>query len=243
MKKRYWVTALIFFALGLIFYFFVYAYQFTGLMFCGLGVVSLILGAMDLLKRKIFGTIFKIALTTGLIAVIITGICIGSHTSGAEEPRADYVIVLGAGVNGTEPSVSLRERMEAAVRYWEAYPDAILILSGAQGDREEITEAECMYTWLISHGIPKENLRKEEQATTTQENIRYSLDLIEKESGTRPQQVGIISSEYHLLRASVIADDMGVEALCYPAETGRFVYFCNMFMREIFAVWKTLLLG
>lgn len=243
MKKRYWVSALIFFALGLFFYFFVYAYQFTGLMFCGLGAGCLALGVLSTLKRKVFGKIFKIALAAGLIAMIITGICIGSYLGGAEDPEAEYVIVLGAGVNGTEPSVSLRERMETAVRYWEEYPNAILILSGAQGDREEITEAQCMYTWLTAHGVPSKNLRKEEQATTTQENIRYSLELVERETGSRPEQVGIISSEYHLLRASMIADGMGVEALCYPAETGRFVYFCNMFVREIFAVWKTLLWG
>lgn len=241
MKKKYWIPGLIFFALGLFVYFFVYAYQFTGLMLCGLGAVCLTFGVLNFLKRKIFKTIFKIVLALGLTAMIVTGVFIGSFADGADDPRAEYVIVLGAGVNGTQPSVSLRERLEAAVSYWEEYPDAILILSGGQGEHEEITEAQCMHTWLTAHGVPAENLRKEEQATTTQENIRYSLDLIEQESGLCPSQVGIISSEYHLLRASMIADDMAVEAVCYPAETGRFTYFCNMFVREIFAVWKTLL--
>ena len=54
---------------------------------------------------------------------------------------ADAVIVLGAGVNGTEPSLSLRTRLDAALDYLEAHPDIPVVLTGGTGYGEEISEA------------------------------------------------------------------------------------------------------
>ncbi len=237
MKKKYWLSALILFGLGLFFYFFVYAYQFTGLLLCALGVLRLVFGLLNLCKRKIFSMILSVCVVVGIVLMIATGIWIGVHAGGTEDSAADYVVVLGAGVNGTQPSASLRERLEAAQSYLEQHPEAVLILSGAQGNNEDITEAQCMYTWLTERGVPSERLRIEEQATTTQENIRYSLELIERETGRKPGTIGIISSEYHLLRASLIAEELDVESVCYPAETQNKFYFCNMYLREIFGIW------
>ncbi len=241
MKKRYWISALIFFGLGLFCYFFVYAYQFTGIMLCGLGVLRLIFGLLNMCKCKIFGIILTGCVVVGIVAMCATGVWIGANMGGADESRAEYAVVLGAGVNGTQPSASLRERLQAAQTYAQAYPDAILILSGAQGENEEISEAQCMYNWLTERGISPTRLRKEESATTTQENLSLSLELIEQETGHKPTQLAVISSEYHLLRASLIADELGVETLSYPAETENKLFLCNMFVREIFAVWETIL--
>lgn len=63
------------------------------------------------------------------------------------------VIVLGAGVNGTEPSLSLRTRLDAALDYLERWPEIPVVLTGGQGYGEEITEAACMYAYLTEHGV------------------------------------------------------------------------------------------
>ena len=237
IRKRYWIIALAQFGAGLFFYFFVYAYQFTGILLCGLALVTLAFGALNLVKRTIFRTVFICALAAALVFAVITGIQIGTTVSGSEDPEAEFVIVLGAGVNGTQPSASLSERLHAAKAYAEEYPDAILILSGGQGNNEDITEAQCMYDWLVKHGVPADRLRMEDQATSTVENIEFSMELIEKEFGRKAKSVCVISSEYHLLRASKIAESIGVDVLLYPAETQNKFYFCNMFLREIFGIW------
>ena len=94
-----------------------------------------------------------------------------------------------------------------------------------------------MYDWLVKRGVPASRLRMEDKATSTEENIALSMALIEAEFGMRPETVCIISSEYHLLRASMIAEDVAVNALLYPAETQNKLFFCNMFLREIFGIW------
>lgn len=238
IRKRYWIIAGSALGLGLFFYFFVFAYQFTGLLLCGFAVLTMAFGALNLVKRTIYRTIFIAVLTIAAVLSVITGISIIRSSNGSPDPRADYVIVLGAGVNGTKPSASLRERIVAAKIYAETYPEAILILSGSQGPNESMSEAQCMYDNLVLAGVSPSRLYIEDQADDTEQNILFSLDLIEQEFGHRPETVCIISSEYHLLRAGMYGEAAGVTPLLYPARTENRLYFCNMFLREIAAVWE-----
>jgi len=241
IRKRYWIIAGAQFALGLFFYYLVYAYQFTGQLLMCLAVVTMAFGVLNLVKRAIFRTIFIVLLIAGAILAIITGTHIHKSSRGSPDPQADYAIVLGAGVNGTEPSASLRERIQAAKTYAETYPDAILILSGSQGPNEGISEAQCMYDKLTEAGISPSRLYIEDQADDTEQNIQFSLDLIQQEFRKAPDTVCIISSEYHLLRAGMHGEALGITPLLYPARTENRLYFCNMFLREIVAVWEFVL--
>ena len=153
-----------------------------------------------------------------LLASLTTGIWIGSMAKGNEEFKSNYVIVLGAGVNGNVPSRPLRERLEAAKAYLEEHPQAVAVLTGGQGSHENISEAQCMYNWLTEKGISPDRLRMEDKATSTEENLRFSLDLIEEETGNRPETATVISNEYHLARATLYAQNEGIEAEVYCAE-------------------------
>ena len=152
----------------------------------------------------------------------------------------DYLIVLGAGVNGTRPSLSLRDRIDGAYDYLQQHPNTVAILSGGKGDGENITEAECMFRCLTEAGIPEERLIKEERATSTEENLAYSLALMERTEDTR---IGILSSEYHLYRAGLMAQDQGFDPIVVPAETSWLTLRVNYYIREVFAVWYYMILG
>lgn len=247
MHRKYWLTAAILFAVGLAAHF--SPYRFSGSLLCAAALAVAVFGAVDGLKKRLPRAMrWTRRILLGCLAVLLlltaaTGVWVGIKAAGSADPAAEYVVVLGAGVNGTTPSQSLRERLDAALEYMTRYPDAILILSGGKGDRENISEAQCMYHWLTERGADPARLRVEEQASTTEENIAFSLALIEEEFGVHPQKLGVISAEYHLLRASLIADQAEVEAVCYPAHTANPIFFCNMFVREICGVWYTLVTG
>ena len=81
------------------------------------------------------------------------------------------MIVLGAGVNGTEPSLSLRTRLDAALDYLTANPDIPAVLTGGRGYGETITEAQCMYDYLTERGVEPERLILEDAASNTAENF------------------------------------------------------------------------
>ena len=71
------------------------------------------------------------------------------------KPRSDldYIIVLGAHVNGTKLTLALLERVRRALLYLEENPGTKAVLSGGRGDGEQISEAEAMYRYLTEHGI------------------------------------------------------------------------------------------
>lgn len=187
--------------------------------------------------------IFTVCLVIGLIVVGITEAIIIKASFGSPEEEVDYVVVLGAKVRPDGPSVSLQNRIDAAYDYLIRYPDTIAVVSGGQGDDEHMTEAQCMFDELVELGIDPDRLWMESEATSTWENLNFSLNLIEEKTGQRPEKLGVISSEYHLFRASQFAKACGVEFVGIPAHTSRPSQMVNHFMREVAGVWHYWILG
>lgn len=233
--------------LGTWLYVFVYGYSFAGVICWGIALLVAAVDGLLQLKprcpRAARGLLIALGILCGMgiLLAIATGgwIFANSHTDA--DPESQYAIVLGAGVNGTTPSRSLRERLDAAVAYLNQYPDAICIVSGGQGSGEDITEAQCMEDYLLSNGIDQRRIWQEPRATNTRENLEFSLQLIQETTGQRPKQVTVITSEYHLLRAKRYAEACGVTAKGYAARTEQRTYWLVAFLREIPGIWKQLL--
>ncbi len=151
------------------------------------------------------------------------------------DPQSDYLIVLGAGVNGSAPSLSMVNRLEAALDYLEAYPDAVAIVSGGQGAGEDVTEAAAMHDWLVAHGMPESRIVQEDQSTSTRENLENSFAIIRSRGGDPADGVAVVSSEYHLYRAKQMARALGAKPLGVAAETTLPTMRANYFIREAFA--------
>lgn len=126
---------------------------------------------------------------------------VASGVVSAAPEGLDYLIVLGARVNGREPSLSLQTRTEAAIEYLKENPETKVIASGGQGSDEEIAEADCIIRLMTEAGIEPERILREGQSTSTAENIRYSYALMQEPDAT----VGIVTNGYHMFRAKLIA--------------------------------------
>ena len=187
--------------------------------------------------------IFSVLLAIGLTVVGVTEAIIIHASFGDPKEQVEYMVVLGAKVNADGPSVSLWDRICGAYEYLEDHPEVTAIVSGGQGTDEPITEAECMYRELVSLGIDPKRIWIEDEATSTWENLNFTLDLIEAKTGNRPEKLGVLSSEYHLFRASLFAKRCGVAFVGIPARTSRASQMINHFMREVAGVWHYLLLG
>ncbi len=160
-----------------------------------------------------------------------------------KEPGRDYLIVLGAAVYGDQPSLTLIRRMEGARDYLLAYPDSVAIVSGGMGPGETVTEAQAMHDWLRAQGIPEERILMEPEATSTQENLSFSFDIIRSRGDEPDGNVAVVSSAYHLYRAKLMARNMGVDAAGVAAPWGYFFVMLNYFIREAFGVTRLWLLG
>lgn len=184
--------------------------------------------------------ILTLVIGTGCFCTVEGFIVSAARGSGED---CDYLLVLGAAVKGKVPGRALAERLQGALDYLNAHPETVCIVSGGQGLGEEITEAQCMRDWLVEHGLPAERVLMEDRATSTWENINFTLALLESRDGQRPQRLGILSSEYHLYRAGLMARDLGIEAVGIPAATHPWPNRIHYYLREFFGVVHYKLLG
>ena len=250
MKKKEWlVFAVLALVLAVIGYPFIsFGYGFSVMVLFGILALVFLFRLCWQNRRKskwIRGCLIILSVCTGLglLAALFTGFLIARAGFGDLKTECSYVVVLGAGVNGTAPSLSLRERLDAAYNYLSSHPDSICIVSGGQGGGEDISEAECMYRDLTARGISPDRVWKEDQATNTRENLPFSLALIQERTGKAPDHIGVVSSEYHLYRAVKFAQELGITASGIPARTTWLSLRVNYFLREIAAVWFYTLFG
>lgn len=150
-------------------------------------------------------------------------------TKPAREPSdADVAIVLGCAVKGGRPSATLACRLDKAYGLWARHPGMRLIVSGGISDPSEQSEAAVMATHLADAGIPIEQVFLEERALNTEENLAYSLALIERMDAM--SGIVLVTSDYHMWRARTIARSHGIEAIPCAAATplsSRLVQWCR----------------
>ena len=97
-------------------------------------------------------------------------------------------------------------------------PVLLVILSGGQGEDEEIPEADCMYRELTAAGVAPGRLYREDRSTSTRENLLFSQAII-KDNGL-PETVVVVTNEYHQYRAGLIAGALGMKTYAVSAPSG-----------------------
>ena len=236
--------------LAFIFFFCLMGYSTLGLVCLGLiGILLFYRMAARLRDKypkpvKAVVRIFTAILCIGLLIFGITEAVIIRASFGNPEEPTEYLLVLGAKVNrGGVPSLALRNRIDAAYDYLTAHPGCTAILSGGQGSDEPITEAQCMFNELVARGIDPDRLWLEDKSTSTWENLKFSLTVVEEKTGVRPTKIALLSSEFHLYRAGLFAKEFGLETVGVPAKTTLFFLKVNYFIREAVAIWHYYLIG
>lgn len=232
--------------LGLFFTFALVGYNFLGLCFFALMTLIMVFWGLKALKKRHekaargLKTALLVVLAVLFIAAAVTEGYVVSKAAG-DAVGEKYAIVLGAGVNGTVPSLSLAKRLEAALAFAQDEPEAVLILSGGQGNGEDISEAQCMFEWLTARGVAPERLRLEDRSTSTKENLTFSREIL-KDLGAEEERVCLITAGYHLARAGLMAEDLGYRSVAPLAAPAAYPFLeLNYYLREIPAIWWYLL--
>ncbi len=242
-ERRLFAAALVFFALAVLLRF-VPGMRFSALLCLCAAAVLFIFYLLEHFARRghraaawcELALIAALLLGFSLFTVLETMVVRGSFADESDAP-VSAVIVLGAGVNGETPSLTLRTRIDAAAAYLEEHPDVPVVLSGGQGPGEAITEAECMRRALVRRGADESRLYPEERSTSTQENLRYSRAILEELGVDPAQRVAIVTSDFHLCRARLM---WGGDTAAVPAHLPSTLYFqcltVNYFIREAFGL-------
>lgn len=181
---------------------------------------------------------YLIIIAVALLVPIIYTITIHSLMQKAinQSPpnEISHMIVLGAKLNGDVMSLSLLYRVREALEYLEDNPDTKVIVSGGQGEDEWITEAEAMARYFIENGIAEARIISEDKSTTTNENFRFSRELIAEEF----KEIVVVTNDFHLYRSMVIASRHDFVPYPLAAET-PWVVKGKLWAREYVAILKT----
>jgi len=207
----------------------------------------LFVAALVVLHHFLPTVLWKIVVILTCLGLVYFGVVesfiIKNARTDADDGR-DYLIVLGAAVYGDQPSLTLIRRMEGAMDYLDRHPDSVAIVSGGMGPGETVTEGQAMYDWMTAHGVDGARILIEDKATSTEENLSYSFDIIRARGQEPAGRVAIVSSAYHLYRAKLFANKLGVpDAAGVAAPWGYFFVMLNYFIREAFGVTKLWVLG
>ena len=153
----------------------------------------------------------------------------------------DYIIVLGAHVDGTRMTLALLERARRALLYLKENPGTRAVLSGGKGDGENISEAEAMYRALRSGGEEDSWYLLEDKSTRTAENLAFSKVLLQEHGvDTDTAVIAVVTSDFHCFRAHLIAQRENLTVVDIPAEVPWRLLEINYYIREFFALGKTL---
>lgn len=133
-----------------------------------------------------------------------------------------HLLLLGA--NGHLDSPLNRERAGLALLAKKTHPQAKLIISGNEIERQEVTAL------LTNLGLPASQIIKEEQSKTTFQNIVFSKRLLPENAN-----VIVITSGFHRRRAVTIARLCGLTANGFAPANFPETKKTNWWIRERFA--------
>ena len=148
-----------------------------------------------------------------LYAAVVVYVCIQEGSVLKTVPSGenyDAIIVLGAQVKPDgNPSVQLGWRLDAAADAYRQKRTPVVVC-GAQGRDEPMTEAEAMRNYLVAKGLPEADILMDPDSFNTRQNLRNAGALL----ADRPEirKVLIVTSDYHVPRSLALAKDEGFEA-------------------------------
>ena len=216
--------------------------------FCLLGILSsqtvyymitrILIGTNRLFLKKVVEVCLNATLSyfyTLIIATLYCNIKAARHIPNYDK---DFVIILGSKINddGTLPPL-LKSRVDKAIefgnnQYQSTKKDIYYVPSGGQGLDEVMAEANAIKNYLIENGIKKNKIIIEDKSTSTYENMKFSkikIDEIKKEP-----RICFSTTNYHVFRSGVIANNLGIECEGMGSKT-KWYFYTNALIREFIA--------
>ncbi len=172
-----------------------------------------------------------------LLGTIITGIKTAKHIPKFDK---DFIIIHGCQIkkDGTLTPL-LKARADRAIEFAKMQKDRlgrpiVFVPSGGKGSDEVISEGEAIKRYLLEQGIPENEILAETQSTTTEENFKFAYDLIRKTHGSDFFNLAFCTTNYHVFRSGLLANELGIRAEGIGSKTKRY-YWINAFIREFVA--------
>jgi len=171
--------------------------------------------------------------------LIVQGIILSHMNGKAADSEPEYLVILGCQVNGSLASLPLLRRGYNAVNYLKRHENVKAVITGGQGPREDITEAEAMRRLLAENDIGGERILIEDKSRSTIENLKFANELY----SLHDKNIVIVTSDYHMFRSLSIAKKLGYKNAAGLAATSQVSVLPAYLLREYMAVMFYALTG
>ncbi len=186
-------------------------------------------------------TAFAAWLVTVAVFFTVIGNRIAESAPKATAARA--IVILGSGTPHCTASPTLAARLDEGLALARQWPAARVAVSGGQDFGLQCSEADVMANYLIARGLGPQRLIREDRSTSTEENLVFSRRLLEEQGVSAADPLVLVTSDFHLIRATRIARKAGFGAVVGAAAQTPVYLRYNAWLREYFAFFSGWVLG
>ncbi len=203
--------------------------------FIGVSIICYI--SIERYAHKRIKYITRILAAFFCITFIFSSLAIYINSSRIPPNGADAIIVLGAGLNGENVSLTLSYRLDAAIEYHNNNPESVIVVSGGQGTNEIIPEALAMKNYLVKNGIDEDSIIMEDKSSRTFENFQFSKEILDEHYSNEDYTTVYVTNGFHIWRAGMIAKKLGLNAFGLSSKSVAWLEPTN-YIREYFSLIK-----
>ena len=139
------------------------------------------------------------------------------RTGAGDEARpVDAIVVLGAAQYDGRPSPEFKARLDHTVTLWNRGLAPYVVVTGGKLPGDRFTEAQAAMRYLTRQGVPESAFLVEDRSHNTYDQL-VGVGEVLKEHGLR--RVLLVSDPYHMLRAQLIAEEVGLTAYVSATRT------------------------
>lgn len=196
-----------------------------------LGAILALLCAIKKMPKWLKIVLWSVISLAVVSSVFVTVYGVTDTVNGDE----DAIIVLGAAIRGETVGAQLAGRLDVAYECYLQNPDVLIVVSGGRGAQEDISEALAMERYLVAKGVSQSNIIKEEKATGTDYNFKYSKQLLDGILGEE-YKIAFVTTDYHIFRAEFTAHKQGFDSVTHAHSSVYVWYYLPSTLREVVAI-------
>ena len=151
------------------------------------------------------GLIFLIA----AVYFVVSLLQVWNTGRSADRQPVGAIVVLGAAQYDGRPSPQLQARLDHALELWNLNLASYIVVTGGKQEGDRFTEAAASRKFLESSGVASDLIFEENSGTTTYASL-FAVSQVVRD--LEIDRVLIVSDPFHLLRAKLIANEVGLDA-------------------------------
>ena len=148
-------------------------------------------------------------IAVGFVYFLVSLLQVWNTGRSADRQPVDAIVVLGAAQYDGRPSPQFPARLDHVLELWNLNLASYIVVTGGKQQGDRFTEAATARKFFVLKGVSSDLIVEENSGTTTYASLLAVSQIASQKKITR---VLIVSDPFHLLRAKLIAKEVGLNA-------------------------------